>query len=221
MKNSELVNKFLLHRGFSKIQGESLLPVLPFLVMDVVYNMYNKTLRPIPAKHSLKKWKTIWEEAYNRFDRTFLAAFTSDEQDELMDKMDSLEDYISNARTVVEIQTMNCFPSAPIEKQKILACINVCNLLTHYAGQLWCAIYKNYDLSRDVRRKPDIQYYEIEGKIYKEKPNLNPELCAIEHASEELFKLFGGKNTSLQNSQKMNDSSLALVRKIFQWFKEN
>lgn len=224
MTNSELVNKFLQHRGFSKIQGESLLPIMPYIVMDVVYNMYNKTIRPIPAKHELKRLKKTWEDAYNRFDRTFLAAFTTDEQDEIMDKMDDLEEYIANAKTIAEVQTMNCFDFLTLEQQKVLACANVCNLLTHYAGQIWSNIYKNYDLSKG-RRKPGYQYYEIKGKIYKEKPNLSPELCAIERASEKLmdeyYKTIGGRDVNLQACPKMKESCIALVRKVLEWLKNN
>ena len=224
MTNSELVNKFLLHRGFSKIQGESLLPIMPYIVMDVVYNMYNKTIRPIPAKHQLKRLKKTWEDAYNRFDRTFLAAFSPDEQDEIMDKMDSLEEYIANAKTVAEVQTMNCFDHLAINQQSVIACANVCNLLTHYAGQIWSAVYKNYDRSKGHRR-PGIQYYEIKGKVYKEKPNQNPELCSIERASEKLmdeyYKTVGGKDVNLQNCPNMKTACLALVRKIYKWLEEN
>ena len=224
MTNSELVNKFLLHRGFSKIQGESLLPIMPYIVMDVVYNMYNKTIRPIPAKHQLKRLKKTWEDAYNRFDRTFLAAFTQDEQDEIMDKMDSLEEYIANAKAIAEIQTMNCFDHLAIDQQSVIACANVCNLLTHYAGQIWSAVYKNYDRSKGHRR-PGIQYYEIKGKVYQEKPNQNPELCSIERASEKLmdeyYKTVGGKDVNLQNCPNMKTACLALVRKIYKWLEEN
>ena len=226
MTNSELVNKFLDHRGYSKIKGESLLPIMPYIVMDVVYNMYNKTIRPIPAKHKLKKLKTTWEEAYNRFDRVFLAAFTEDEQDEIIDRMDDLEAYIANAKTIAEIQTMNCFSFLSLEQQKVLACANVCNLLTHYAGEIWKAVYKNYDLSRDTWMRKGVQYYEIKGKIYKERPNKSKELSDIERASEKLmdeyYAFIGGpKDVSFQNCPQMRESCLALVKTIYKWLEEN
>lgn len=225
MTNSELVNKFLQHRGYSEIKGESLLPIMPYIVMDVVYNMYNKTIRPIPARHKLKKLKTTWEDAYNRFDRVFLAAFTPDEQNEIMDKMDSLEDYIANAKTIALVQTMNCFSFLTLEQQQVLACANVCNLLTHYAAQIWSNVYKNYDLHKGSARKPGIQYYEIKGKIYRETPNRSEELSAIERASEKLmdeyYKTVGGPDVNLQNCPQMRDSCLSLVRKTYEWLKKN
>ena len=224
MKNSEIVEKYLAHIGYSKVSGESILPVMPFIVMDVVYNMYNKTIRPLEAKHELKRLKSDWEKAYDRFDRMFLAAFTQEEQDEIIDKMDSLEEYISNAKAIAEIQTMNCFDFLTLEQQKVLACANISNLLTHYSLEIWKAVYKNYDRAKSKAKIGERQWV-INGKNYREKENQNKDLATIERASEKFMDVYyagiGGPNRNLNNCPQMRDACMALVHKMYDWVREN
>ena len=222
MTNSEIVDKYLSHIHYTKVSGDSILPVMPFIVMDVVYNMYHKTIRPVPAKHRLAKLKKTWEECYSRFDRMFLAAFTPDEQDEVFDRIDDLENYIANHKTIAEVQTMNCFSFLDLEHQKVLACANICNLLTHYAAQTWTVCYKNFDRMKG-KQKPGERYYKMEGRLYKEIDTHNSDLEKIEYVSEkfmdEYYKGIGGPDVNLRNCQQMRDSCIALVKKIYEWLK--
>ena len=223
MTNTEIVDKYLAHIHYTKVSGDSILPVMPFIVMDVVYNMYSKTIRPVPAKHKVKLLKRKWEESYNRFDRMFLAAFTPDEQDEVFDRIDNLEDYIANYKTIAEVQTMNCFSFLDLEHQKVLACANICNILTHYAAQTWSICYKNFDRFKGTKKAGE-RYYKMDGKIYKEIDTRNKDLDTIEYASEkfmdEYYAQIGGPDVKLDNCPQMKESCIALVKKMYQWLKE-
>ena len=73
MTNREITDRYLKYKGMTRTKPESLgfQPILPFYVMDVVYEIYCKYVMPLPAARELKKAKNEWRDAYNLLDRDF------------------------------------------------------------------------------------------------------------------------------------------------------
>ena len=107
MTNNEMITKYLNSIGFKLVQGESLMPLMSFLQMDVMFSIFNKEIRPLDFKHEMKRIRNSWIHEYGLFDRMFFQPFTIDERDEILDKMDSFEQYIWNDVTIMRIQIMN------------------------------------------------------------------------------------------------------------------
>lgn len=123
--------------------GDTLEPILPFFMTDVAYNMWQKDITPIPCRHELKKLKKEWITRYGLFNRRFFSAFTLDEQDEVIDKMDSFDSYIGNHVMVAKIQIMNFLSDIDTEKANQCSSLILVNILCQAAQIVWRKVYKN------------------------------------------------------------------------------
>ena len=54
MTNTEMVDRWLTSIGMKRVSGSSLEPILPFFMLDVAYNMWQKDVSPIECKFELK-----------------------------------------------------------------------------------------------------------------------------------------------------------------------
>lgn len=212
MTNREITDRYLKYKGMTRTKPESLgfQPILPFYVMDVVYEIYCKYVMPIPAARELKKAKNEWREAYNLLDRDFHRAFTQDEWADISDQMDAFREYIGNHLTVAVVSVMDVFKDFPLDEQQVLASLAIADVLATTAQVVWGNIYRNFT--------PKV----IGGKVFeKDVPNVNQYIAAVTRAIRNYLDLYylsiGGEWAQPEPSQRIVDARDALVRRIVRY----
>lgn len=145
MDANNLVDTYLRHRGLRRVKGEGYDAILPFFMLDAMYQIMTKEIVPIPCRQEQKLALKRWKTSYNLFNRDFFSAFNQDQQDEVIDMMDSFEEFINNDILIAEVAVMNELAKydIPFDKQKTVASCMICHVLAQTAQITWVAIYKN------------------------------------------------------------------------------
>lgn len=141
MTNDQITDKWLSSIGLRRERGHSLEAILPFLMLDVNYSIYQSTVRPIECKREMKMWKKRWIESYNRINRAFFRAFSDEEQDAVIGIMDDFSNYISNDVMIARVQVMNILKDLDLEHQKVCSDLVIANVLAQSAQVIWDKCY--------------------------------------------------------------------------------
>lgn len=152
MTANELVDTYLAHRGMRRVKGDGYDPILPFFMLDAMYQIMSKEIVPLKSRQEQKQALKRWQASYNAFNRDFFSAFSPDQQDEIIDLMDAFESYISNDIIVAEVAVMKQLQEYDIsfEDQKVIASCMMCHVLAQASQITWGAIYKN---SRNISKE--------------------------------------------------------------------
>ena len=200
MTNRQMVDKYLASIGMKLVQGGGTLePILPFFMTDVAFNMWMKDIAPIPCRHELKKLKKDWLSTYSRFNRRFFNAFTIDEQDEIIDKMDSFDSYIDNHVMIAKVQIMNIMNDLEFEDAVRCSSLIIINIMCQSAGIVWRNVYKN-------------------GRMQDRN---NPEITALERLSSRFMNGYhsaiSDKKVNPNESKPIVDAVDILCQKLIKW----
>lgn len=200
MTNSELVETYLEKQGMRRIKGtnEDFSPLLPYLMLDAVYQMWCKTIKPIECKFELNKYKNTWNKNYNEFNRQFFNCFNIEQRDAIIDKMDDFEQYIGNDITIAKVQVMNCINFETLDRQDVLATCMLCSILAQSARIVWGRVYKN-------------------AKFHDEK---NGYISTIEKSIKNFMDTYYGKgkpNIKCDEDKKVSDAVSVLCKKMIYW----
>ena len=141
MDNADIVTRFIRYYGgqITREQvGNDLTPVAPYILMDVAYQSYRKHILPLPVKGRAKQLRGYWASAYNRFNRELFLPFRPEEYDDIIDKMDEVEDFIGEEVKTLE-NAIVAFLDGKIEHDReVIASILLCNILAQAAQELIC-----------------------------------------------------------------------------------
>lgn len=145
MNTDTLVETYVHHLGLKRIKGSGADPILPFFILDVMNTILHRDLFSIPVQFEEKKARKAWVENYHIFNKDFFSAFTDDQQDEIIDIMDSFESYINNDVVIVKVAVMNEISKygVDLKTQTVLADLMVCHILAQTAQILWTAVYRH------------------------------------------------------------------------------
>lgn len=145
MTSVELVDIYLAHLGMRRISGKGFDPILPFFMLDTMYQIMTTEIKPVKGKFQMAQAYNRWKEAYNTFNQDFFACFDVDQQVEITDMMDAFKDYIQNDIVIAEVSVMNELQKydIPFEHQKVLASSVMCHVLAQSAKVVWNEVYKN------------------------------------------------------------------------------
>ena len=170
MTKTEMIDTYLRTIGITRIQGETLEPLMPFLLGDAIYQIYNKDIKPLPLKHEEKKVRGQWAKAYDRFNRSFFRAFSNEQSIEITDLMDDFEEYIANDLMVLRCQVLQILGDhIPFEQRQVITSALLCHVLAQAAQCVWKDVYK----VRIIRN----------GKTLREEGVGNPDLDGINRAA--------------------------------------
>lgn len=145
MNINSIVNSWLQHKGMIRKSGSGADPILPFLMLDAMYSILQKDLRPLDNKREMKLALKRWVASYTSFNRDFFASFSPEQRDEVIDIMDDFQAFIGNDILVAKVAVMNELKQYGLtfEQQKVVAACMVCHVLTQTADIAWEAVYKN------------------------------------------------------------------------------
>lgn len=119
MTKKDIVEKYIAGYGYKRISGATLEPIMPVLVLDLMYQIHNEWLAE-PAKKFIQKNRLHhqkWMESYKSFNRRFYGVFTVDEYDEACALMDDFETRMANDLTIARIAVMGCFPELETDQR--------------------------------------------------------------------------------------------------------
>ena len=184
-------NKYKLVDG----EGNEAAVLYPFLLMDLEYSLWHEVIRPMKVKGMLRKRKSEWSEAYNRFNRELFIALDAEQTERFVDLMDEYERWMGNDVMVARVAAMDEIVKQtwdrPLEEQQVLSACLICNCLAQCANIAW----------EDTHLKRE-----------------NRDIAAVERAalcfSDEYMKMIGDKSyLKFSGSKRFEAAMNAITRK--------
>lgn len=198
----EIAEAYLKSRGLRLKEGdiEDDQIFLPYLVMDTVYQIYCRTVKPLPVKHELKRMKSGMRDAYMRFNRGFFRAFTQEQQDEIIDAMDGFDAYIADTLTITRAAVSSTVSFLDFDLQMKMTDMLLMNILANSAGIFY------HDMFRGLPER------------YRHEPNIEAMATLARRFGDAYYKSTGGQRRINPNDvPKIDGSMQALFRRILQW----
>ena len=217
MTKRELINTYLKSIGRTRVQGDSTEPLLPFLLGDAIYTIYNQDIAPLDLRREEKRLRNDWAENYTRFNRPFFAAIGCDNSEQVTDLMDDFEAAIANNVMILRSELMLLLGDVPFDQRKPIVSALLCHVLAQAAQCAWGNVYRIVTL---VRRNA-----KGEKEVLAHRPEKNRYLDAINRDAFALANMWHNSiNQALVDPNKTKGIPPAvntLCRKIYRWLDEN
>lgn len=145
MTNSDIVKRYLEYNGRYLKQGENecFAPLLPYLILDAMFQLYEKYIKPIPCKREMKKYKQDWIKAYSDYNRSFFAAFDIEQTCYITDKMDEFWEFIEHDLFIVQMSIHKECMYLDAHDRDIVSAIVLCGVLAQSAECVYEDTYTN------------------------------------------------------------------------------
>lgn len=174
----ELVDTYLQAKGLKRLRGaeEDATPILPLIIMDSAFQLYDTYINPIKCKHEMKKLKNDWVDAYNKFNRDYFSCYSEEQTLFIVDMMDTFEDYIKNDLKIAFIQFTSLFKNESLERQKVISACLLSNVLCQSAEIVWERVYNSCDMKTNRYIIACERIMHKWGDIFygREKPSIDP-----------------------------------------------
>lgn len=178
--NEEINNAILKKRGYTQYVGnkDNLSCCMYFFLLDASFQVFDKDVSKQACKGKEKVYMGRMKEAYHLFFKNFFSAFSQEQTEFLLDKVDEFEAHIQHHLDIAEIAIQECYNSQPIEIQKELSRTWLCNLLAadaqDFHGECWKtgSVQPLYDPYIDRVLKASKEYSRLrfgEGPVLTEK----------------------------------------------------
>ena len=216
MTKRELINTYLKSIGRTRVQGDSSEPLLPFLLGDAIYTIFNQDIAPLDLRREEKRLRSNWSENYARFNRPFFAAIGGEGSDQVTDLMDGFEAAISNNMMMLRSELMLLLGDVPFDQRKPIVSALLCHVLAQAAQCAWGNVYRVATLvKREGERK----------QVLVHRPEKNRYLEAINRDAYALANMWHSSiNKALVDPNKTKGippAINALCRKIYRWLDDN
>jgi SH3-like domain-containing protein len=123
---------------------EDITPLLPFFILDTVYQLYLKHILPLECSHDAQHWRSVWRDTYGALNREFFKAFDDDQRDAVIDRMESMEEFIAGEAERTRATTEAFLATKiPADKVFIVSVCMVCNVLAQSASLIWQKVYRD------------------------------------------------------------------------------
>lgn len=143
--NKDLISAYMRHIGKTYVTNDAddLTPLLPFFILDVEYQLYSKYILPLRCSHDARRWKAIWGQTYTALNRDFFSAFTDEQRDAVIERMDGMTDFVSE--DIVKTQdTVVAYLATQIPRDKcgVISVCMMCSALAQSAGIVYEQVYR-------------------------------------------------------------------------------
>ena len=215
MTKRDLINTYLKSIGRTRVQGDSTEPLLPFLMGDAIYTIYNQDIAPLDLRREEKRLRRDWSENYTRFNRPFFAAIGGDNYDQVTDLMDDFEAAIANNMMVLRSELMLLLGDVPFDQRKPIVSALLCHVLAQAAQCAWGNVYRVATLVKREGERKQVLVHRPEKNRYLEAINRDAfALANMWHSS--INKALVDPNKTKGIPPAIN----ALCRKIYRWLDE-
>lgn len=216
MTKRELINTYLKSIGRTRVQGDSTEPLLPFLLGDAIYTIYNRDIAPLDLHREEKKLRNDWVQHYTLFNRPFFAAIGADNHDQVTDLMDDFEEAIANHIMVLRSELMLLLGDVPFDQRKPIVSALLCHVLAQAAQCAWGNVYRVATLVKKTGAVKQVMVH---------RPEKNRHLDAINRDAFILANMWHNSiNLALVDPNKTKGippAINALCRKIYRWLEDN
>ena len=210
MTKKQIVETALKGVGMKRVEGESTEPIMPYLLADVMYQLYQKDVIPANLRHKMRYMHKMWIQKYSHFNKKIFTYFKPEEYTEITDLMDSVGDYLSNEITMLRSQIMMILLNIDsFQDKRVISTLLMCHIFAQYAE---CSYNKVYYKTK-----------EMPFGIIEENSSC-PELCYLSRLSHKMaiqyIRDIPGGDLELG---KLDTSGIfnQIANKIYQWLKEN
>ena len=142
MTNEEIITAILERKGYKQYNGnkDNLSPVMYFFLMDASKSFF-EDMKKQKCSGEQKRLRKRMDEAYHVFFKDFFAAFTPEQTDYLIDKVDEYEEYLAHHFDIAEIAIQECDNGMPMDVQRERSKVWLCNFLVgdaqDFYGECW------------------------------------------------------------------------------------
>jgi hypothetical protein len=216
MTKRELINTYLKSIGRTRVQGDSTEPLLPFLLGDAIYTIYNRDIAHLDLHPEEKKLRNDWVQHYTLFNRPFFAAIGADNHDQVTDLMDDFEEAIANHVMVLRSELMLLLGDVPFDQRKPIVSALLCHVLAQAAQCAWGNVYRVATLVKKTGSVKQVMVHRPEKNRHLEAINRDAFILANAwHNSINLALVDPNKTKGIPPA--IN----ALCRKIYRWLEDN
>ena len=142
MSNEEINDAILKRMGFTQYHGnkDNLSAIMHFFLMDASYQTFLR--RKWEGKGVEKKILDTWREGYRLFFAEFRSAYTREQYNGILDKVDDFEEYLQHHLYIAEIACQETDNKEPIDIQNEVSCCWMANLLANDARDFYGEVWK-------------------------------------------------------------------------------
>ena len=128
--NQEINDALLRRRGYTQYEGnrDNLSALFYFFMMDASKSFFPDVEKQECAGKQ-KKLRNKMADGYHLFFKNFFSAFTLEQTDFLLDKVDDYEAKLAHHFRIAEIAIQECDNDMPIELQREVSRVWLCNIL--------------------------------------------------------------------------------------------
>lgn len=141
----EIVDVFLASKGMKLENGNEgdISPLLPLIIMDSAFQLFNKYINPVDCKWEMKMCKNQWKKLYHEFNMEYFRCFNEEQSVFVVDLMDDFDKHIEKHIFICRIQMMNKINFEPLERQKVLSGTLLISILCQAAGIIYKEVFQN------------------------------------------------------------------------------
>lgn len=141
INGNEIARKYLKSRGI-KVTGDATQLLVPFLLMNIAYQIYCKEIKPKPFQHEARKYLTAFSKEYKLFNNELFRNLDCDEAEYVTDEMDKGYDALQNYIMLVRIELMNSLEVYGEKPRDVLTSVLLCDLICQISGIMWNEMYR-------------------------------------------------------------------------------
>lgn len=196
-----LIDSFLKYKGWTSNKKSGNLPLLPFIMADALYIAHDTYIKG-RLKQEAKFHANKMMECYHRLNHDFFKAFSKEEQNELVEKMDRFDDYLHNDFEILRMAVMKPIMHQPVKTREIVSGLCIIKLLACHAEYIYSVLYRD-SLGRVV---PD---QNIQG---------------MKHHACEMFRHYSAKhgsdNINLNDAPMVEQSCCNISKRILEFIND-
>lgn len=128
--------------GYTQYSGnlDNLSAIMHFFLMDASYQAFLSVKWEAEGKY--KPWLKRWRDGYKLFFSDFKAAYTKDQYNSILDKVDAFEEYLSHHLFIAEIAVQEASNDEEIKIQRENSRCWLANLLANDAKDFYGEVWK-------------------------------------------------------------------------------
>ena len=139
MTKEELVGALAASAGVP-VNEESYSSVMPYLICDVMYNLFVHDVQSRDFNQNLRRQGKNWTAHYKLFNDGLFGLFPEERHSEITDLMDTLN--IDNDITMLRSKITLVLDNVPFEDKRTISALLACYCLSYYAQIVWGEAYK-------------------------------------------------------------------------------
>lgn len=214
MTKRDLINRYLASIGRTRVQGDTAEPLLPFLLGDAIYTLYNRDIAPLDLHREEKQLRSDWARNYTLFNRPFFAAIGIDNQDDIIDLMDEFEEAICPEMDDLRQAFDRLLMDVNRERREPIVSALICHVLAQAAQIAYGNVYRK---ARILNATP-------QGNNVMHRPEKNLYLDAI---NRDAFALANRWHTWVvkdlvdpNKTEEIPPAVTSLCRKMYRWLND-